>query len=110
MRLPRPRNSVELFRVFPIARKVSSVMNTLAQLVQTALATSARVAPISLRCLPAPSSRVWTASVINRLPNGCHVRVGGTHDVFVPAGYVPEGVESLRVRIQPDGLAVLPAA
>jgi hypothetical protein len=79
-------------------------MNALADLVQTALATtSVRVAPVSVRCLPPLSSRVWRADVIQRFPNGCHLRVGEEHDVFVPPGYVPEEVETVRVRVQADG-------
>jgi hypothetical protein len=82
-------------------------MESIAQLVQKAINEGVRVAPVSLHRLPPPSSRVWSARVIVRASSGCHLRVGEDHDVFIPTGYLDDDADRYRVRIQPDGLAVL---
>lgn len=88
--------------------------NSLAHLVQRArqltITPVAVYSQVSMHRLPAPASTVLPAEVVARVGDECHVRIAGTHDLFLPACALAADVTEFTVRMQPNGLTILPAA
>jgi hypothetical protein len=81
---------------------------TIAELVRAA-ATATHVVPASLCQGLAPGSRILPAQVVTRFAAGCHIRVADEHDTILAPDALPAGADTFAVRIQRDGLVILPA-
>ena len=74
------------------------------------LPRSPRFQPLPHSPQLAASNRVWPAQVITRWPGGCQIRIDDQLDTILPPDAVPEDWDEFRVRIEPGGLVILPAA
>jgi hypothetical protein len=83
---------------------------SIAQLVATALNAKHIQAPSSLATRLPAGRQAWTAEVVARWDDGCHVRVAGEYDTFLPADALPAGTERFGIRVVDGGLIVWPAA
>ena len=58
----------------------------------------------------AASNRLWSAQVITRWRSGCQIRIDDQIDTILPPEAVPAEWDEFRVRIERDGIVVLPPA
>lgn len=67
------------------------------------------VRPLPFNRPLAPSNRIWPAQVVTRWRDGCQIRIDGQIDTILPPEAVPAEWDAFQVRIERDGIVVLPA-